>query len=202
MQGDSASALELARNALETVLRAAAIPAAELIAQQTLGDTHLLLESWDEALAAHERALALIREHGTSVQLEVFVLSGLPLAHLGRGELESARAAADEAVALAVRREQPMGEFDARISRATVRLRTQGAAARGGVEEDLERASELIATQGMSAHEHRVLELRAELARALGDETERERLLREAHRRCVELGATGHAKRLAEELGS
>jgi class 3 adenylate cyclase len=199
-RGDSARALELARDAVEVVLGATAIPAAELLARQMLGEAHLLLESWDEALAAHERALALIREHGASLQVEVFSLSSLVLAHLGRGELERARSTADEAVALAVRRGDRFGEMTARIGRAAVRLRTQGAAGREDVEEDLGRASELIAAQGMSASEHRVLELRAELARALGDEAERERLLREAHRRCVELGATGHAERLAEEL--
>ena len=93
-----------------------------------------------------------------------------------------------------------MGELQARISRATVRLRTQGASARASIEEDLERASQLIATHGMSAYEFPVLELRAELARTLGDEARSERLLREAHRRCVELGATGHAERLARKL--
>jgi adenylate cyclase len=201
MQGEGARALELARDSLETVLRAAAIPAAELLAQQVLGDAHLLLEHWDEALAAHERALAVVRESRSNLQVEPLCLLSLALAHLGRGELERARSAADEAVARAVRREHQLGEFQARISRATVRLRTQGAAARDGVEEDLERASEIIAIQGMSAHEHRVLELRAELARALGDEAGRERLLRQAHRRCGELGATGHAERLAKELG-
>jgi tetratricopeptide (TPR) repeat protein len=201
MQGESARALELARSSLENALRAGAIPAAEILAHQVLGDAHLLLESWDEALAAHERVLALIREHNTGVQVDTLCLSSLALAHLGRGEPERARSAADEALALAVRREHPVGELQARISRATVRLRTQGAAARDGVEEDLERASEIIAIHGIRALEHRVLELRAELARVLGDEAGHERLLREAHHRCVELGTSGHAERLARELG-
>jgi hypothetical protein len=42
---------------------------------------------------------------------------------------------------------------------------------------------------------------RAELARLLGDDTARERELREAHRLFVEMEATGHAERVAAELG-
>jgi hypothetical protein len=201
-QGEGTRALELARDALEKALRTPAIPVAELLAQQLLGDAHLLLENWDEGLAAHERTLALIHECNTSLQSEFLSLPSLALAHLGRGEPERARSVAEEAVSLTVRNESRVGELQARISRATVRLSTQGSAARADVEEDLEQASELIATLGLNASEHRILELRAELARALGDETEHERLLREAHRRCVELGATGHAGRLAKELGS
>jgi hypothetical protein len=37
--------------------------------------------------------------------------------------------------------------------------------------------------------------------RMLGKDSARERELREAHRFYVEIGATGHARRLAEELG-
>jgi adenylate cyclase len=201
MQGESARAVELARDALESALRAWAIPAAELLAQEMLGAACLLAERWDEALAAYQRGLALIREHGVTLHQEVPALSGIAHAHLGRGELEPARAAAEEAVALATERELLFWEIGARIARATVRLRAQGADPENGVEEDLERANEIVTIWRVQAEEHRVLELRAELARTLGDEPERQRLLRQAHRRCVELGATGHAERLARELG-
>ncbi len=42
---------------------------------------------------------------------------------------------------------------------------------------------------------------RAKLARLVGDEAGRERHLREAHRLYTEMGATGHAERVAKELG-
>ncbi len=41
----------------------------------------------------------------------------------------------------------------------------------------------------------------AELARLRGDDAARERALRKAHRSFAEMGATGHAERLAKELG-
>ncbi len=44
-------------------------------------------------------------------------------------------------------------------------------------------------------------ELRAELAHARGDAAGRERHLREAHRLYTEMGAAGHAERMAKELG-
>ena len=43
---------------------------------------------------------------------------------------------------------------------------------------------------------------RAELARQNGDEDETERELREAHRLFTEIGATGHAEKLAARLST
>jgi hypothetical protein len=45
-----------------------------------------------------------------------------------------------------------------------------------------------------------VLVERAALARLRGDEKTRTRLLHEAHRSFVDVGATGHARRLAPEI--
>ena len=47
----------------------------------------------------------------------------------------------------------------------------------------------------------KVAELRAALAERRGDPQEARQRLREAHRLYTEMGATGHAKRLADELG-
>ncbi len=41
----------------------------------------------------------------------------------------------------------------------------------------------------------------AELARLRGDDAARERALRKAHRLYTEMGAIGHADRMAKELG-
>ena len=41
----------------------------------------------------------------------------------------------------------------------------------------------------------------AELARLRGDDAARERALRKAHRSFSEIGATGHAERMAKDLG-
>jgi hypothetical protein len=46
-----------------------------------------------------------------------------------------------------------------------------------------------------------ILEERAKLARSRGDAAGHERELRESHRLYREMGATGHADRLAPEVG-
>ena len=58
----------------------------------------------------------------------------------------------------------------------------------------------MIDETGARGYQPFVHEERAELARAQGDETTRERELREAHRLYTEMAATGHAQRLAREL--
>jgi hypothetical protein len=91
--------------------------------------------------------------------------------------------------------------MQAQLSLARVLLADDGANARHAIEEALARALELVEKTGAKAYEPQILEERAELARFLGDEATRERELREAHRLFAEIGATGHAQRLAKELG-
>ena len=54
---------------------------------------------------------------------------------------------------------------------------------------------------GARVYRPQVCEQRAELARLRGDEAAGTRELREAHRLITEIGATGHAERIAKELG-
>jgi hypothetical protein len=80
-------------------------------------------------------------------------------------------------------------------------MASEGAAARPAIEESLARALGLVGETGAQGLEPQIIEARAELARLLGDDATRERHLREAHRLYTEMGATGHAERLARELG-
>jgi len=57
-----------------------------------------------------------------------------------------------------------------------------------------------MAESGARVFEPAIAEARAELARVTGDEGARDRLRREALRLYQELGASGHAERLAAEL--
>ncbi len=76
-----------------------------------------------------------------------------------------------------------------------------GLESEGPIGEALARAVELIEELGARVYRPQVCEERAELARLRGDEAARDRELREAHRLFTEMGATGHAERLARELG-
>jgi tetratricopeptide (TPR) repeat protein len=121
---------------------------------------------------------------------------------LGLGEVEAARAAAEEALGiLSLAPDLCFQRVVTHLRLARVRLAAEGAAARVPVEAELERALTLIEETGFREQRPRVHEIRAELAAAEGDDATRDRELREAHRLYTEMGATGHAERLAQELG-
>ena len=79
-------------------------------------------------------------------------------------------------------------------------MRTDGRSAGEEVADLLARAAKLIEETGATAYQPHVHRARAELAELLGDDTQRE--LREARRLFTDMGATGHAERLATELGT
>ena len=90
--------------------------------------------------------------------------------------------------------------FVANITRAHVLLRSEGAQASGEIESALREAQALVEETGGRSQEPFIHEALAELARLTGDQATCQRELREAHRLFTELGATGHAERLAKEL--
>jgi hypothetical protein len=59
----------------------------------------------------------------------------------------------------------------------------------------------IVQEAGAKSQEPFIHEERAALARLLGDDATHQRELREAHRLFTEVEATGHAARLAKELG-
>ena len=86
--------------------------------------------------------------------------------------------------------------------RVWVLRRARGADARDEIERALDRALALVEETNGRAIEPQLLEERARFANQLGDAAACERGLREAHRLYTEIGATGHAERLARELSS
>ncbi len=128
--------------------------------------------------------------------------------HLARGDVDKALRTASELAEWAERLESSLDSLhinrfvmnrvpDARMLRARARLRLHGAAARSAVESDVARMAELIEALGIDLYRPDLHELRAELARALGDEAGAERELREARRLLLEMGATERAARLS-----
>jgi hypothetical protein len=69
------------------------------------------------------------------------------------------------------------------------------------IEASLSRAEDLVRETGARLYLPSLHEERARLAQALQRPSDAERELREAHRLYTEIGATGHAERLARELG-
>lgn len=95
-----------------------------------------------------------------------------------------------------------MPEAIASLGLARLLLGTEGVDAADRIEEALSntwRISEELGSKLLLPHVHLV---RSQLAHLRGDEATSRRELRSAHQLFVETGATGHARRLAEELES
>jgi adenylate cyclase len=198
--GRPGAALGHARRAVEIAERIGS-PLSRVLAYGSLGEAHLLTEEWGEAAGVLDRALEIARETRAALLEEATLLVRLAEAYLGLGEDSRARATADEALAVARRRGTKLYECDAHLTRARVLLRTEGATASGDIQSALRQAQALVEETGGRSREPFIHVERANLARLTGDEATRERELREAHRLFTEMGASGHAERVAKELG-
>jgi class 3 adenylate cyclase/tetratricopeptide (TPR) repeat protein len=186
--GDPGRALDHARQAFDIAERIGS-SFSRTSAYDALGCVHLANENWAPAASAFEQALSIVRERGTGLHWEARILAQLAEAQLGSGDLETARATAEDAVRRAGDLSTKVTECRALLTFARILLRSEGAAARGPVEAALGRALALVAETGAGLYEPRIhLEL-AELARLTGDD--------DAHRREL-----SQARRLLDAMGS
>jgi tetratricopeptide (TPR) repeat protein len=199
LAGDREAALEHGRRAVEIEERVGS-QAGLTMAYHALGSACLLNERWEEARDAFLRGRSIVEESGAGHLFERMILPDLAEVHLALGNTREANKIAREAV------EKTEGQdslgIPARISLAQILIRSEGPSAREAIESALEKAAALLEKTGAKAHAPSLHEARAEFAQLLGDEAIRERELREAHRLFTEIGATGHAQRVARELDS
>jgi tetratricopeptide (TPR) repeat protein len=195
LKGDGPVALAHARRACELAER---LGTANFlgIAYGFAGRALLLERRWPEALEALERA----GERGLGYARK-FIAPNLARAWLGLGDASKARSAVEEALSVARRSGARLWELEAQLARVRILPQTEGASAQGEVEGALSRARALVDETGYRIIEPWVFLERAEFLRVLGDEVAAQRELREAHRLFTEVGATGHAERVAGELG-
>jgi tetratricopeptide (TPR) repeat protein len=196
--GDALGALRHARRALERAEGGA--PISQVITQVALGIALLANREWSGAEEAEQHALALARESGVGFGLTAWALCFLAEAKLGQGDPRAALELADEALADARQSGGRLFEMDALLTRARALLGSEGASCAAEVERTLAEASALIDETEARCREPIVHEISAELARLRGDKATCERELGEAHRLFVEMGATGHAERIAPLL--
>ena len=164
------------------------------------GLTHATLGRWDAAIGHLERSRQMAQERGIGIWNESTVLAGLADAYRAVGRLADARIAADGGVGAARRQGTRPGECRAQVALARVRI-AEGATDIAAVDAALARAQTLVEETGARAILPFITEAHAELARARGDTAGAARVLAEAHRLFTEMGAAGHAERLATELG-
>jgi adenylate cyclase len=191
LRGDITSALEHARRHLELAEKlGGAIN--RIQACSSLGVALSEAGRWQEALPWLEEARAADTIFGA-----VNSSAGLATAHFRCGDSERALAIAQTAVARAMGQEFQLPELDLQIERAEV-------AARSGHEAEarqaLARASDLATRIECRIRVPAIHEAAAVVASTLGDVQQQQADLREAQRLYQELGATGHAERLAREL--
>jgi tetratricopeptide (TPR) repeat protein len=197
--GETATALASARQGLEIAERTG-VPVVASIALAYLGDALRLGQRYPEALEAYQKALDLTRTKRVALGQRALTVSGQALVYSALGEREQAIAQARSALEKSVRGGNRRAEDFARLTLARILLATGDPGLHDEVEETVERAEALCEETGMRVHLPSLLEVRAGLAERRGDPQEVRRKLREAHRLYTEIGATGHARRLAEDL--
>jgi ATP/maltotriose-dependent transcriptional regulator MalT len=173
----------------------------KVLAQVVLGIALLANREWSAAEEAERRALAIARESRVGFGVTAWALCFLAEATLGRGDGRAALELADEALAEARQSGGRLFEMDALLNRARALVHSEGAACAAEAQRIVAEVSELIDETAGYCRKPVVHELSAEIARLLGDDATRTRELREAHRLFVEMGASKHAERLAQETG-
>jgi tetratricopeptide (TPR) repeat protein len=192
---DADRALASARQ-LETISRALGEPPLFVaLAKTAFGFAHLTVGRAADAIEPLRAALETHRDIERYRASDLAAL--LAEALLQNGDLSAAQLAAEEAVALCRRVLRGQYEAIAHGVMARALMRRDGAAAREAVEAALAAAAELIERTGAKTLAPALCEWRAELAGILGDDAARAQLIREAHQGYLDIGAPGHAERIA-----
>jgi class 3 adenylate cyclase/tetratricopeptide (TPR) repeat protein len=194
-RGDADRALAEGRRAIEVAERIGYVNA-RLDGLLVVGAAHLLRGEWRQAIASLEPALADTQRTGN-------VLSGpqitayLSEAWLGTGDAPRAVALAKGAVTASALRKSLHREAQAQLALGHALLVEQGRGALRGAESALARAEALVAESGARLLAPHVELLRAAVGAARGDAALSARALGTAQRLFHDLGAAGHAQRVA-----
>jgi hypothetical protein len=157
---------------------------------------------WDEAIAACEQALEIVRSRRIAVESEPAFLAAYADALLGAGRLHEARSAAESAISRSLERLTPIAKLDAEIILARILLAEGNTAEHGRVASLLDSATEGIKVTSARVFEPFVFMARAELARNTGDERVRREHLTAALDRARAMNAAGHVARLENDLSA
>jgi tetratricopeptide (TPR) repeat protein len=197
--GETATTLASARQSVETAERTGA-PLSLSISLALLGDALRLEQRYPEAVEAYEKALGLIRTRRVGLMRKAEIVSGQALVDSALGEHGKAIARARSALEESLAGGHRFAEVFARLTLARVLLAAGDPDLHDEVESAIERAEPCSEETGMRVYLPPLLEVRAALAERRGNPQEAHEKLREAHRLYTEMGATGHAERVAREL--
>lgn len=198
--GDVSGALTHARRTLD---RAEGVgdTVTKVLAHVVLGIALAANEEWGAAEEAERRALATARKSRVGFGVTAWALRFVAEVMLGRNDARAALEMAHEALAEARQSGGRLFEMDALLTCARALLRSGGPSGAAEAHRTLADVRALIDETGAHCRDPVVHEISAEIAGSLGDDVTRNRELLEAHRRFVEMGASGHTERLAREIG-
>ena len=165
-----------------------------VMAYSCLGHTYVVAREWQRALDAFDREDEL-RGDLEQPYGRTWILHGRAEAYLGLDDAARALELAAEGVRIAREHRWPYPEAVGLLTLARAMRRTGS----GAIGETLSRLDAIIGETGMVVLRAFVDVERAERA---GDAARRRAQLAEAQRLFTAMGATGHARRLANELGS
>jgi tetratricopeptide (TPR) repeat protein len=192
-------ALEHARHSLDRADRIGS-PLSRSSAYYTMGAARLARGEFEEAAAAAERGLRIIRARGTGRHWESRGLAILAEALARAGEPTRARAALEEAEAFSLRGGNRAFECVSCLAIVRARRCIDAIAARAAIEATLARIDAIVAATGARLYVPSVHEERAGLAQALGDAEAWRRELVAARDLFAAMGADAHAARVAGQL--
>ncbi len=197
--GDEPVALDQARNVMEHRDRFEGTHLA-LWGPGLLGRAHLLAGRMEASQVEFERWEQFVKDLGLAGSENA--LSFVPYvaeAHRRAGELARALELARDCVERMSAGGQALYRLPAELELARVLLDLEGPSSEAFTQARASAAA-LIEKTGARAYEPLLNEVDAERARLLGDTDTQHQQLREAQRKFSEMGATGHAKRVAREL--
>jgi tetratricopeptide (TPR) repeat protein len=197
--GDASGARSMARRALESAEKIGSV-LGRVGAYGYSGVAYVLGKEWQSARDSLELALELGRANQAGRFLDAYYTAALAEAHLGLGDARRAHAIAGEAIGMAARMQMPVAEARAQLALARVLLAVAGSGGAAAIEAALDRAEGLARSTGARSYAPQIHVERARLAALLSDGTGRQQWLRDAHRLFSEMGATGHAERVAPLL--
>ncbi len=199
--GDPESTLEHGRRSLE-IAEKLDNESSRMLAYAVLGFAYLLEGQPAAARDALRESAAIVRDRRTQVAMLPEVLALLAEAHRALGERTEAVATAREGIELARAGGCHYYEAQAQLALAAALLATDDVVPRAEIESALARAEQLVESIDGRSLSPRILEQRGRLAAACGGAPAASRLLQEALDLYRVIDATGHAERLARELGA
>jgi hypothetical protein len=197
ISGEIAGAVAHARAAVDAADRVGLIQRTN--ANAWLGLAIGLEGDWPQAASVLERCHSITVENAGLQMTQSLLLGYLARAYAHCGN-PAARSTAERAVAVAQGQGVVRYEIEAQIALAQALLASGNASDRPAVDSALARAAACVEQSGARAYLPMIKEERATSARLGGGDTAAMRELREAHRLYEEIGATGHAARLAKAL--